>query len=238
MAGGPEDRTGDHVLGGVYYALVTQNDDKDGPGGRVRVRYPWLPEGDRDQSFWAPVAVPMVGASFGTYHLPEVDDTVLVMFQAGDMRHPIVVGGTWSQTDPPPETNEDGKNNFRLIKSRSGHRAIFDDTGKTKVVVSDKSNAHLVSVGEFGREGSSPNAVEVPAQGSQKGVAASATTGAIKIWCQSGTLTIKGKSVEVTAGGSADIKGTQMELKGGQEATLSATGSGKYQGTTIKLGGG
>ena len=97
MSGGPADRTGDHDLGGVYYAIVTQNDDKEGQGARVRVRYPWMPEGDRDQSYWAPIAVPMIGAEFGTYTLPEVEDTVMVMFLAGDINHPIVVGGGWSE---------------------------------------------------------------------------------------------------------------------------------------------
>jgi hypothetical protein len=46
VAGGPASRHGAHELGGVYYAIVTQNDDPEGPGGRVKVRYPWMPEGD------------------------------------------------------------------------------------------------------------------------------------------------------------------------------------------------
>src|SRR5690606_2608740 len=118
VAGGPASRYGDHDLGGACYAIVTQNDAPDGPGGRVPGRYPWLPEGDRDQSYWAPICVPMIGAEFGTYTLPDVDDEVVVVFLAGDINTPIVIGGGWSASDPPPENNADGKNDFRLIKSR------------------------------------------------------------------------------------------------------------------------
>lgn len=236
MAGGPADPTGTHDLGGIYFAIVTQNDDKDGPGGRVKVRYPWMPEGQRDQSYWAPIAVPMVGAEFGTYTLPEVEDTVMVMFLAGDIHHPIVVGGGWSEVDPPPEVNEDGKNNFRLIKSRASHRLILDDTKKTKVVLTDMGDHHIVGVGQHAKDGSSPNAMEVPAMGGSKGVAGTAVTGDLHVWCPNGKLTVRGKAVEVTAAQGADVKGGTLSLKGTGSATLSAATNGKYQGTPMKLG--
>ena len=82
MPGGPASSYGAHGLGGVYYAIVTQNDDPEGPGGRIKVRYPWMPEGDRDQSYWAPIVVPMIGAEFGTYTLPDVNDEVLEIARA------------------------------------------------------------------------------------------------------------------------------------------------------------
>jgi len=69
----------------VYYAIVTQNDDCEDAVARVKVRYPWMPEGGKDQSHWAHVAVPMIGCEFGTYTLPEIDDTVYVVFMAGDI---------------------------------------------------------------------------------------------------------------------------------------------------------
>lgn len=236
MSGGPADPTGANDLGGIYYAIVTQNDDPEGPGGRVKVRYPWLPEGDRDQSFWAPIAVPMVGAEFGTYTLPEVEDAVMVVFVSGDIHQPVVIGGAWNQVDPPPEVNQDGKNNFRLIRSRAGHRMIFDDSGKTKVVLSDVGDHHLIGLGQHGVEGSSPNAMEVPAMGASSGVSATAATGTLNIWCPNGKLTVKGKAIEVTASEGADVKGGAVQLKATGSASMGATGSGKLQGAPIKLG--
>ncbi|HKE17907.1 MAG TPA: phage baseplate assembly protein V [Kofleriaceae bacterium] len=236
MSGGPADPTGAHDLGGIYYAIVTQNDDPDGPGGRVKVRYPWLPEGDRDQSFWAPIAVPMVGAEFGTYTLPEVEDAVMVVFVSGDIHQPVVIGGAWNQVDPPPEVNQDGKNNFRLIRSRAGHRLILDDSGKTKVVLSDVGDHHLIGLGQHKKEGSSPNAMEVPAMGASSGVSATAATGTLNVWCPKGKLTVKARAIEVTASEGADVKGGMVQLKATGSASMGATGSGKLQGAPIKLG--
>ena len=50
-----------------------------------------------------------------------------------------MLGGVWSTPDFSPEPNEDGKNNFRGYRSRSGHRLILDDSGKIKVVFADKT---------------------------------------------------------------------------------------------------
>jgi type VI secretion system secreted protein VgrG len=63
---------------------------------RVKVRFPWL---ENSQSGWARVAVPIVGAGFA---LPEVDDEVLVAFDHGDIRFPVVIGTLWNGVDRPP----------------------------------------------------------------------------------------------------------------------------------------
>ena len=58
---------------------------------------------------------------------------------AATSSQPVILGGVWSKPDFSPEPNEDGKNNFRGYRSRSGHRLILDDTDKTKVVFADKT---------------------------------------------------------------------------------------------------
>ena len=62
--------------------------------GRIKVRYPWLPEVG---SVWARLSLPP-----GAIHrpagllLPEVGDEVVVGFDQGDVRLPIVVGFLWN----------------------------------------------------------------------------------------------------------------------------------------------
>ena len=34
---------------------------------------------------------------------PDVDDEVLVAFEKGDMRHPVLIGALWNGDDKPPE---------------------------------------------------------------------------------------------------------------------------------------
>src|SRR5215468_11107 len=129
---------------GVQLAIVVDNKDGEGnPGYRVKVKFPWLNE--QETTFWARIAVPMGGSGRGTYVLPELDDQVLVVFEHGDINRPIVIGALWSKKQEPVEVNQSGKNNTKLIKSRSGHRIIFDDKeGGEKIIIVDKTNKNKI----------------------------------------------------------------------------------------------
>jgi uncharacterized protein involved in type VI secretion and phage assembly len=122
---------------GVTIGIVTNNQDPD-KLGRVKVTFPWL--NDREESYWARVATPMAGSDRGIYFLPEVHDEVLVMFEHGEIRFPYIIGALWNGQDTPPTHNDDGNNNIRLIKSRSGHLIrLNDQDGKEKIEIIDKS---------------------------------------------------------------------------------------------------
>jgi phage baseplate assembly protein gpV len=240
--GRPSSPTGDFGLAGVYFAVVTENKDAEMQLGRIQVRFPWMPGGDQDMAAWAQLAVPMEGDQFGTFTLPEKDDVVAVMFLSGDIRYPIIIGGVWSSVDKPPEDNANGKNDFRLIKSRAGHRMLLDDSDKTKVVLTDFNNQNYVGVGHFPEGGDSPNKMKLetppPINGSpQKGVAVCSLQGTVNVWCPNGTLTVKGKDVEVTASQKINVKaGGELKLEGGMTGEATSTGPGKYEGSSIKVG--
>jgi phage baseplate assembly protein gpV len=235
-AGLPATGIGHDPLCGVYYGEVTQNKDDDGLA-RVKLKFPWLPNSDQDQSHWAHLAVPMAGHEFGTFTLPEVGDIVMVMFLAGDIRFPIVVGGAWSETDNPPETNEDGKNNYRLIKSRAGHRLLFDDSpGKIKIALIDRTDSNFVGCGHFPEGADSPNKFELKAPSGDKGVAIASMEGDVDIHCPKGKFSVASKGVEMTTEQACEIKaGGELTLEGGQ-MQLSSTGEGKYEGSSTSIG--
>jgi uncharacterized protein involved in type VI secretion and phage assembly len=129
-------------LYGVMVGVVTNNQDPEGLG-RVKVRFPWF--SNEDESGWARIAAPMAGKERGIYFLPEVDDEVLVAFEHGDMRFPYVLGALWNGQDAPPAKNDDGKNNLRVIKSRSGHLIrLNDEDGKETVEIVDKQKNSIV----------------------------------------------------------------------------------------------
>jgi uncharacterized protein involved in type VI secretion and phage assembly len=129
---------------GVQLAIVVGNaDGGDNPGYRVKLKLPWLNE--QETTFWARIAVPMGGPDRGTYVLPEIDDQVLVVFEHGDIERPIVIGALWSKKQEPVEVNGSGKNNTKLIKSRCGHRIIFDDKeGAERVIIVDKTKKNKI----------------------------------------------------------------------------------------------
>jgi len=140
---------------GVTVGIVTNNKDPK-KLGRVKVKFPWL--SSEEESYWARVVTLMAGNDRGIYFLPEVDDEVLVAFEQGDMNFPYILGALWNGIDKPPITNEDGKNNQRVIKSRSGHMIVLDDTkenekiiiqdktGKNKIVINSKDNKMNIQV--------------------------------------------------------------------------------------------
>lgn len=119
---------------GVVIGKVTNNQDPDGLG-RVKLHLPWLSM--QNESNWARVIAPTAGNDRGLYLLPEVNDEVLVAFEHGRAEFPYVLGSLWNGKDKPPGTNDDGKNNVGLLKSRSGHTIRLDDTeggGKIEIV--------------------------------------------------------------------------------------------------------
>jgi uncharacterized protein involved in type VI secretion and phage assembly len=67
--------------------------------GRVKVQFSWLPELG---PVWARVSVPLGGQPhLGVGLLPDVGDEVVVGFDQGDLRNPIILG-TLSNGGRPP----------------------------------------------------------------------------------------------------------------------------------------
>ena len=138
---GDRDRRG---AGGVVVGLVLDNRDPDGLG-RVKINLPGASE--EEIGHWARIAAPMAGAGRGMFFLPEKDDEVLVAFEQGNSARPYVLGALWNGKDKPPESNTDGRNNLRLIKSRSGHLVRLDDSiGAEKIEIIDKSGANSITI--------------------------------------------------------------------------------------------
>jgi len=228
----------DLVQYGLHYGVVCQNKDPDNLD-RVKIRLPWLDGGDTDQTHWAQLLTPMEGDKFGWYALPDVDDVVVVMFLAGDINHPVIIGGVWSKPDFSPETNEDGKNNFRGYRSRTGHRLILDDSNKVKVVFADKTAKNMVGVGEFAKDGQGPNvcAVYKPAMAGDTGVSISSMEGTVEITCKNGKLTLDaGTDIKINAATTIDIKaGGTIKLDASSAAKLSAAAASNYDASEIDV---
>lgn len=145
----------------IVVAIVTNiNDPED--MARVKVKYPTITEDD--ESFWAPVAMPMAGPGRGFQYIPEVNDEVLVAFENGDIHRPYVIGALWNGSDKPPmKTSEyvkDSKIIRRLTKTRIGHTMDFDDdassikittAGSHKYTMLDASGTKSVGIETSGK---------------------------------------------------------------------------------------
>jgi uncharacterized protein involved in type VI secretion and phage assembly len=188
---------------GVVVGIVTNNQDPDGLG-RVKVKFPWL--SDVDESTWARIAAPMAGDQRGVYFLPEVEDEVLVAFEHGDVRFPYVLGALWNGKDAPPASNDDGKNNVRIIKSRSGHVIkLNDEDGKETIEIVDKSEKNSILID------TAKNSIAVT---SDKDITLSASNGTIKLDAQKIEINSSGPT-KIAAGSTASVEASAtLTVKG------------------------
>lgn len=196
-----QSRRPDSRIYGVVVGIVTDNKDPD-KLGRVKVKIPRL--SGEDESNWARVISFMAGKEMGGFFLPEVNDEVLVAFEYGDINIPYVIGSLWNGKDSPPLTNDDGKNNFRIIKSRSGHVIRLDDTdGQEKIEILDKSENNKIIIDTKEKKISLK---------SDKDIEISAPNGKVKI-----------EAMDIEAKSSASTKieaSSTMDLKASATATL------------------
>lgn len=181
---------------GVYPALVADNRDPEGLG-RVRIVLPWTPEAGgasgmskgEGYSAWARLATMAAGHDRGSWFLPDVNDEVLVSFEAGHPGRPIVVGALWNGQDRPPIT-ADPQNSVKVLRTRSGAEVRFTDVpGEESVEI---------------RTGSGQAIVITAAKG-----------GAIQIADHSNRVTLDATGVTVQAAATVQVSGATVRIAAG-----------------------
>jgi len=214
---------------GIVLGIVTNNQDPERVG-RVKIKFPWLT--DSDESYWARVATLMAGKDRGAFFLPEVGDEVLVAFDHGDINYPYVIGALWNGVDTPPETNADGKNNIRKIKSRSGHEIIFDDNDeqkKEKIVIHTKAGHTIILDDSAGEE-----KIEIKDKTGNNSIMIDSVQNAITISSQM-KLSIKAQDIEMESGGMMSIKAQIMKIESGGMMNIKSGAILNIQGTLVKI---
>ena len=193
------DRAADRQrLFGVYPALVVDVRDPK-QQGRIRVALPWAPDrAGGAYRVWARLAVPFAGNNRGTWFVPDVDDEVLVAFEAGDPSRPIVAGALWNGRDAPPESMDGaGQNNRKTIRTRSGVLIRMDDsTGQQRLRLETPGGQSLEL-----RDG--PGTVEITdANGNTVTLGPSGVTvqAAAKVTVSASTVEVSAGMVTVNAG--------------------------------------
>jgi uncharacterized protein involved in type VI secretion and phage assembly len=184
-------------LFGVYPALVTDIKDPAG-SGRIKVKLPWMPDDDGGYEVWARRAVLMAGNHRGTWFMPDAQDEVLVAFEGGDPRLPIIIGALWNGKDAPPESMDGAGNNYlKTIRSRNGVKISLDDTdGQEKLTLETPGGQRLTlrdGPGTVEIQDSNGNSVKLEGAGVT-------ITAAAKLTIRAGTLEINAGMVTVNAG--------------------------------------
>ena len=178
-------------LNASYLAEVVSVQDPESLG-RVQVRLlGWDGPRDQDAPGWARVAVPFAGNDRGAFLIPDVGDEVLVCFVNADPRMPVVVGGLWSGSQPPPE-------------SLSGDRVDrWTFTGKqgTRVAIVEEASGPTISF-------ETPNGIT--------GTLTEADGGKIELSVMDATVvTLESAKVTVRTGGTVKVEASQVEVSAG-----------------------
>lgn len=199
-----QNRRPESKIFGVVVGIVTDNKDDPEKLARIKVIMPQI--SGEEKSNWARVATFMTGKKgMGSFFLPENEDEVLVAFENGDINRPFIIGSLWNGKDEPPLTNEDGENNIRMIKSRSGHIIRLDDKdGEEKIEIVDKSEKNMIVID------TKDNKISIVSEAD------------IKISAPNGTVTIEGKDIEIKSEASAKIEGEDIEIKSNSSTKVEA----------------
>ncbi len=184
-----------HGLGGRWYgvfpALVTDIKDPDGQG-RVKISLPWSPDNDGSKyEAWARLATMMGGKNRGSWFVPDVNDEVLVAFEAGNPHRPYVVGCLWNGKDNPPESMDGSGNNYKkVIRSRNGVKVTLDDQDGQEKMILETPGGQKITL----KDG--PGAVEIM---DSNGNSVKLETSGITITA-SAKVTVNASQVAVSAG--------------------------------------
>jgi len=123
-------------------AYVTDNHDPQ-KWGRVRVHFWWQEEGQK--SPWIRTVNLSGGDGYGSYFVPEINSEVLVGFEGGDPQKPYIIGAMRNKIWKPDEKWVTQSNDFKIIKTRSGHTIKFNDTkGAGKITIEAKGDLELI----------------------------------------------------------------------------------------------
>ena len=199
---------------GVTLARVTDLDDPKFLG-RVQVTFPWLTA--KIDSAWAKIATAWAGGSRGTYLLPEVGDEVVVAFQHGDLRHPYILGFLWDDTDRPPEFTP--RLERRELRSKTGHRVVFDDFPALgnltlqsaqghQVGLDDTTGAMKISVTD------SAHNLSIVLDTTKGKITVSASVGNIELSTSAGQIRLRAPNIDITSSGQLSLKGGSVVVNG------------------------
>ena len=183
---------------GVHPAQVTDIKDPDNQG-RVKIKLPWSPDGGGAAcELWARLATFMGGNGRGAWFVPDVDDEVLVAFEAGDGRRPYVIGALWNGKDAPPESMDGaGKNDKKVLCSRNGVKLTLDDENGTEKLILETPGGQKITL----KDGANVIEIEDANGNSIKLESAGITINAsAKVTLQASQVSVSASMVTVDAG--------------------------------------
>lgn len=224
---GPLQGPATHHAGLVVGEVTNINDPNQ--MGRVKVRFPGLDS--TQESAWGRLLAPGGGSSRGSVMIPEVGDEVLVAFEHGDPRQPIILGGLFGNKAAIPDwTVKDGKVSSRRFTSRLGHvweLSDGDQPADQYFMVQLAGQQHTLKINKEATN------LEIPS-GQPLTIKAGNTQIAFS---QTGDVTIKGANVTIQAEQNLKLSGLQVNISADTQLQMQGQSQASLQGAVLQLQG-
>jgi uncharacterized protein involved in type VI secretion and phage assembly len=235
-------RTSSFNVPGLLVGVVTNVDDPD-KAGRVKLKYPAV-SADIEGP-WARIVTLGAGNKRGMVFQPEVNDEVLVAFEGGDPRQPVVLGGLFSGKNVLPEWGvKSGQVQSRRITSRLGHiieLADGTDPATQHVLLQLSTTSHKIRLGadklEVEVASGKPVTIKSGSASFEIDASQNVTIKGAKVTIQADTeLDLKANSkVSVASQGQLDLQGSMVGLKGQATTQVEASGALTLKGGMVAI---
>ena len=234
--------TGSFRRDGLIVGVVTKIGNSNGSPGDVQVMYPGVD--NQLSSNWARVATQGGGKGRGITFMPEVNDEVIVGFENGDLRRPVILGGMFNGKDSQPAfRNVNSQVGTRQLTSRLGHTVEFGDgtaDADQYIGLALAGGHHIVKLGKDALNAEVPAGTPITIK---SGGASIQIDGQGQITIAGNKITLKadtdvelsGLNVTAKANVKASLGGATVELKGQASVDISASGPVKAAGNPVMI---
>lgn len=213
-----------HRMGPVVGLVSDHGEGKH--AGKVKVKLPLL--GDNIDTDWARVMSVGAGGMRGSQVTPSINDEVLVMFEDGDLRRPVVIGSVWNGKDKPPNpVVENGAVIEWVTKTRKGHSLTFRD-GEAD----NKKNVEILLADGVTKLMLGTDKVDVVAN--KKPLQVKSGDATITITA-AGDIELSAKNIKITAQQDVTISGANIKLNANAKTEVKGNAGVEVTGAMVKV---
>jgi uncharacterized protein involved in type VI secretion and phage assembly len=198
---------------GLVIGIVTNINDPESLG-RVRVKFPTL--GDDIEGGWARVALTGAGPEAGMAFVAQIEDEVVVGFEHGDTRRPVVLGALHNGVDKPHPNMRGDKDGGSLVIY--GRKDAEINLQKKLVICAKEAMTVTVEGGQDGQGDyklEPANKFEIKAGGTitieGTGEVTIKSSAGINVEA-TGPLKLKGATVDIEASATVNVKGSLINI--------------------------
>lgn len=248
----PNEMYDNQVVPGFVQGTVVENNNNKYPG-MVKVSFTVWEKG-KNMIEWVRLISPYTGDNYGSYIVPEIDETVLIGFIGGSLKKPFLLGSLYPKNSKIVKEKFDKKNVNKVLRTKGGTEIAIDDTaGKqsvtvitpkdTKLVIEDEKETILMS------DKNGKNKILMDLKKGEimicadKKITLKTGSSTLQMVGAQGDIKVNGNKVAVAAKQNlnmegktgATLKGATLTAQGMQSATFKATGQTTISGAMVKI---